>query len=435
MIDKRRTLDEWQTYIGLERPGDVTRGLVPVRLVAERLGVAGAAHRNVVVAGTNGKGSTAVFCEALLCGAGLRVGTTLSPHLAEFNERIRVDGQAMSDDVICRALAAVDEAREGVALSYFEYATLAAFWVFKRSGVDATVLEVGLGGRLDAVNLADSDVAVITSIGIDHQELLGTDRESIGAEKAGILRRDIPLVFGETDMPASIAAHAARMGAPVFRFGRDYNASMDAGSWCFAGADGRTIAGLALPRVAVPNAATALQAARLLLPDVQFDRNSIDRASARARLAGRFQHVTARGRTFVLDVAHNPHGAAFLAAQLRAQPAASRTVAIAGFLKDKDAVGVVRALAPEVHQWWFVDTVGERAQSGAAVIESLERMKHTDGTQLRAVRVSHSGAASLDEAMEHAVAATATGDRILVVGSFNVVQRASAGLLAAGRAV
>jgi dihydrofolate synthase / folylpolyglutamate synthase len=405
------TVDDWQLYIGRERPSDVTRGLAPVSAVARELGIARPARHNIVIAGTNGKGSTAVFSEALLRDAGLRVGTTLSPHLVCFNERIRIDGRPASDELICAALAAVDAARGDASLSYFEYATLAALWVFVREGVDAAVLEVGLGGRLDAVNVVDGQVTVITSIGLDHQALLGDDRESIGAEKAGILRPRVPLVYGEIDMPVSIAATAARLDAPVTQLGRDYNARMGTGDWCYTGAAGSFDA-LALPRVAIQNAATALQAVQLLRPDLSFDAARIDAATRIAHIPGRFQSLDVFGRTFVLDVAHNPHAAAFLSQQLMARPCGGRTVAVAGFLRDKDVVGIVRALVAAVERFWFVDTHGERGQAAAAV--AMRAVGLCDGVP----------APTLDEAIAAAVQHTEPGDRILVAGSFDVVQRA-----------
>jgi dihydrofolate synthase / folylpolyglutamate synthase len=412
-----RTLDEWQAYIGRERPADVARGLEHVRAVASRLGVIDPAPRKLVIAGTNGKGSTAVFSEALLQASGLRTGTTLSPHVLAFNERIRLDGIPAEDERICEALAVVDKARGSTTLSYFEFVTLAALWTFRQARVDAVVLEVGLGGRLDAVNVVDGDVAVITSIGLDHQALLGPDRESIGAEKAGILRAGVPLVYGETDMPSSIRHAAGRLHAPVFRFGSEYNAGMGnrADQWWYWSVGGFRLEGLAQPRVALNNAATALGAVSLLL-DRQLGVEAVDAASAAANLSGRFQHVVARGRTFVLDVAHNPHAAGFLCAQLRAGSDAGRTVAVAGVLRDKDAAGVVGALSELVECWWFVDTEGERGQTGSNVQHRLVAA---------GLAIASRAARSLEDAIDSAVAATSDADRILVVGSFNVVQRAT----------
>jgi dihydrofolate synthase / folylpolyglutamate synthase len=410
-----RTIDEWQAYIGRERPTDVARGLAPVAAVAARLGIMQPAARNLVIGGTNGKGSTAVFSEALLLSAGLRVGTTLSPHVVTFNERIRIDGVPAPDELICRALSAVDGARGTESLSYFEYVTLAALWAFKHAHVDVAVLEVGLGGRLDAVNVVDADVCVITSIGLDHEAILGAGRDRIGTEKAGILRPGVPFVCGDRDPPDSVLAAATRVGATLHRMGCDFDADETADHWSFRAAD-RALPGLPLPIVAVENAATALRAVTLLVPECDLTLRRVEAACARAVLAGRFQLVDARQRTFVLDVAHNPHGAAFLAHQLQRRPVRGRTLAIAGFLADKDAVGIVQALAGQIARWWFVSTGGDRARPAETIVSAL---------QIAGIAGDFSAAPSLTAAIDAAAHATTADDRILLAGSFDIIQRAS----------
>ena len=224
-IDKAmtvRTLDDWLAHAERVHPVGIDMGLARVRRVAESLGVLPPAAHNIVVAGTNGKGSTSVYLEALLLADGRSVGTTLSPHLSRFNERVRVNGQAVDDATLCDAFATIEDARGETTLTYFEFGVLVALLVFRRARVDATVLEVGLGGRLDAVNIVDGCVSVITSIGIDHVGYLGPDRESIGREKAGILRRGVPCVYGEASIPASIVSAAQALQAPVTRFGAGF---------------------------------------------------------------------------------------------------------------------------------------------------------------------------------------------------------------------
>ncbi len=456
MVMMPRNLPEWETYIGRERPADVNRGLATVGAVAARLGVSRPAPRTLIIAGTNGKGSTAIFSEALLRARGYRVGTTLSPHLFSFNERMRIDGHAVDDGTVCQALEAVETARGDTMLSYFEYATLAALWLFRSSQVDVAVLEVGLGGRLDACNVVDGDVAVITSIGLDHQALLGSSRDAIGAEKAGILRRGAPLVYGEPDMPRSIAQRACALSVPVYQVGGDFASEPDGERWCFSGTNARqqttddkhaqpvVFRGLPHPRIALENAAVAVQAVMLLevtgaAPGTgPLSATDVELACQSAQLAGRLQSYDVLGRTVIVDVAHNPHAAGFLARQLdkldgrdngatsKSGSGGRRTVVVAGILADKDAAGIVAALSGHGCHWVFTDTHGERGRTGADVAASLALPGSGDGGGL-------SVATELATAMARAVAMTGAGDRILIVGSFDIVQRASR-LLAAGQA-
>jgi dihydrofolate synthase/folylpolyglutamate synthase len=248
-----RTLDDWLAHAERVHPVGIDMGLVRVRRVAERLELLPPAPQNIVVAGTNGKGSTSVYLEALLLADGRSVGTTLSPHLSRFNERVRVNGRSVDDATLCDAFATIEDARGETTLTYFEFGVLAALLVFRRARVDATVLEVGLGGRLDAVNIVDGSVSVITSIGIDHVGYLGTDRESIGREKAGILRRRVPCVYGEASIPSSIVVAAQMIEAPMTRYGTDFSAAPTEEGWSFEGvcASARTcFTELARPSVA-----------------------------------------------------------------------------------------------------------------------------------------------------------------------------------------
>jgi dihydrofolate synthase/folylpolyglutamate synthase len=411
----RRSLDDWLAYIERAHPRAWDLGLVRVRQVAERLGVLPPAPRNVVVAGTNGKGSTSVYAEALLRASGLRVGTTLSPHLFRFNERIRIDGRPVDDATIVAAFEDIESQRGDTTLTYFEYGILAALTVFRRDAVDATVLEVGLGGRLDAVNIVDAQVAVITSIGLDHQEYLGPDVESIGAEKAGILRAGVPCVFGEPVAPSSVVQRADALGAPFLLRERDYSGARIGDGWSFHGRTRGgecTLTGLTPPSVAIENASAAVQA--VLLLGVTPDRIvECCAAAATAALPGRFERRRWRDRTIVLDVAHNPHGAAFLAAQLGAQPIPGRTFAVMGCLKDKDAAGIVTALERAIDEWSFVDTGTIRGQPAE---ETLAKVKGV---------VSGTSRGSVAEALVRLADSTSTEDRIVVFGSFDVVARAS----------
>lgn len=396
------TLAEWLQRIGVERPKGA-RDLAGVREVATRLGVLPPAPATIVVAGTNGKGSTVLFAEQLLLAAGRRVGATVSPHVHRFNERIRIGGEAAADADIVAAFETVDRCRGGTTLSYFEYAILAALVAIRRAAVDVAVLEVGLGGRLDAVNAVDADVAVVTSIALDHEAYLGNDRERIGMEKAGIMRRRRPVVIGETNPPATVLARAADLKAPVHLAGKAFGHGKDE-LWLASGGRLRRYEYAAVA-VAGANAATALQAAALV--GGAFSQQHVDQAATTAN-PGRFEVVAREGRTFVLDVAHNPAGASFLAAQIRRCFAGQRVAAIIGCLEDKDAAGIVAPLRPLTASRAYVDTVAPRGRSGAAC-----RAAAGDGDAF---------AGSLADAL--AATAQAPGnDVILVLGSFDVVER------------
>jgi len=415
----QRVLTDWLAHAERLHPVGIDMGLDRVRRVAEKLDVLPKAARSVVIAGTNGKGSTSVYLEALLRACGRTVGTTLSPHLHCFNERIRIAGMPVSDEVLCEAFSAIERARGSITLTYFEFGILAALWVFRQARVDDCVLEVGLGGRLDAVNIVDGTVTVITSVGIDHVDYLGPDRESIGAEKAGIMRAGVPCVYGEADVPASVRAAAARIDAPLLAYGIDFSATVVDGGWQFTRmgphAAGRSPA-LAMPRVALNNAATALQTLLLLEPEVPIV--AAVREAAHAGLPGRFEHFTHRGATVIVDVAHNPHGAAFLAGQLAISGTAGRTFAIAGFLQDKDAAGIVAALDAVVDEWVFVNTEGPR---GLSATQAAARVAAVVG----AVQGS-----DLRVALDTLAARCSMADRVVVLGSFDVAQRARRVLLA-----
>ncbi len=408
-----RSLDQWLDYIGGVHPRSIDLGLERVRVVAERLDVLPPAPTNVVVAGTNGKGSTTLYCEALLRASGLRVGTTISPHLHRFNERIRIDGETASDTAITRSFEAVEAARQDATLTYFEYAILAALTVFKSENVDACVLEVGLGGRLDAVNLVDADVAVITSIGLDHQEYLGDDLESIAFEKAGVMRAARPCVFGESSVPQAIVRRAAALGSPLYVADRDFGVEVDAQGWRFRGThNGTSLATDRFPpaRIAARNAANALQAICLL----GFGDRLEDKCAqaCEVHLDGRFERRRVGDREWIFDVAHNPHGARFLATQLEAAGCPGKIVAVMGCLKEKDAAGIVAALEAVVDEWVFVTTEGSRGQPAQATARAV-------GEDAQGPAVD-----SLPRALELASTLAGTDGRIVVCGSFDVVGRA-----------
>ena len=406
------SLAGWLDRIGVEHPKTVVRGIGHVKQVAARANLNPPAPLNFVVAGTNGKGSTAVFLEQLLRASGRRVGTTLSPHLARFNERIRVDGDEVEDDEIAAAFEVVEKARGGVPLTYFEYAILAALRVFRTREVEATVLEVGLGGRLDAVNIVDADVAIITSIGLDHQDYLGTDLESIGAEKAGIMRLNRPVIFGAREAaPNSVRDRAAELGAPFIMNGVDYRHVADACGWRMELRDGRRVRIRECPRVAADDAAAALQAFAMIEPD--FDCGVVALACREASIPGRLERIEACGRRWILDVAHNPHAAWFLRENIEGRVAC----AIVGMLEDKDHDGVANALAGLVPRWVLTDNTAPR---GLRARELAERLPF--GHVLKPL---------MPDAIAHALSTTEANDVILVFGSFDTVARARQELIRA----
>ena len=400
------TLDNWLERIGVEHPSGVLRGLDGVYEVAARLGILPPAPTAIVVAGTNGKGSTVAFMEQLLLAADQSVGATTSPHIHAFNERIRLNGIVAQDARIVAAFEAIDACRGDVALSYFEYAILAALLSIAEAQLAYAVLEVGLGGRLDAVNVVDADVAVITSIGLDHQEYLGESREAIGAEKAGIVRRGAPLVIGELAPPASVLARAAELDVPIHLAGRDFGHAAES-LWIGRGAARREFRyrGGAVDPV---NAATALQAADLAGCPIHQD--VLDSAARAVRNPGRMEVAERDGRLWVVDVAHNPHAARFFVRQAAARFQGKRVAAIVGCLQGKDLPGIVAVLKTLAHEVAFADTATARGRSA---------------TSMRAEAGDTSAfAGTLDAAAAHLSRAASGNDVILVCGSFDVVERA-----------
>jgi dihydrofolate synthase/folylpolyglutamate synthase len=416
------SLPHWLAYIERQHPQSIAMGLGRVREVAGRMGLMRPAKKVITVGGTNGKGSTVAFIEAAARAAGWSVGAYTSPHLLAYNERVRIDGREASDDALVAGFEAVEAARGDTPLTYFEYGTLCALWLFQRSRPDLAILEVGLGGRLDAVNIVDPDVAVITTVDLDHQDWLGNDREAIGQEKAGIARAWKPLVLGEDDPPASVLRHAYAVGASAVRANCDFFfelmpvAGNEEPRWRWREVGWEVE--LPLPRLAAPaqlrNAATAIAALRALHRPVP--KAAIAQGIATAHVPGRMQRFEREHVTIVLDVAHNPQAAGELAQWLLANPIPGRTFAVFAALGDKDLHGVVAALNGQVDGWLLagIDDAGPR---GLAVGDSAHRLAGTaaaDGAAYPTAR----------EALPAALEQAAPGDRILVFGSFHTVAAA-----------
>ncbi|HEV2229229.1 MAG TPA: bifunctional tetrahydrofolate synthase/dihydrofolate synthase [Steroidobacteraceae bacterium] len=418
-----RTLAEWLELQDSVHPRSIDLGLERVGQVAARLGIAAPAFRVLTVGGTNGKGSVAAHAEALLRAAGTPAGLFTSPHLKRYNERIRVDGAEAGDAELIEAFERIEAARGTTTLTFFEYNTLAALLIFAARAVEVAVLEVGLGGRLDATNLLPADVAVVASVGLDHREWLGESLEAIGAEKAGIFRAGRPAVLGTADMPASVFARIASLGARALVAGRDFTWEVADVRWSYRGP------GLALDDLAPSalagsiqyrNAATAITAVAALAAQAPLrgalDRHAVDAALGRVHLAGRFEIVPGEVE-WILDIAHNEPAARVLAAHLaqRALPpgaaaGSGRTIAVAGVLADKDAAGIAAALAPLVDHWILCALPGVRGGSAAALAGRM---------QLPAPGVTL--ADSVEDGCARARALARPGDRVVVFGSFHTV--------------
>ncbi|WP_043111796.1 bifunctional folylpolyglutamate synthase/dihydrofolate synthase [Solimonas flava] len=411
-----RSLDEWLRFQETLSPRAIALGLERVRAVAARLGLptrreAGGAY-TLTVAGTNGKGSSATLAAAIYRAAGYRVGLYTSPHVLRYNERVQIDGAAVGDAALCEAFTAIDAARGEVALTYFEFGTLAALWLFRRARVDVQVLEVGLGGRLDAVNLIDADVALLTNVGLDHQDWLGDDREQIGREKAGVFRGGHVAVIAEREPPASVLAAADGFGARALRLGADFDyVVLPDGSWSWR-LRAETWTRLPPPALAgavqYQNAAGVFAAVHAGLALRPLRRDDCERGLAQLHLRGRCE--TYRG--VLLDVAHNLESAQALAGFLAAQPPAP-TVVVLGMLADKPVEAVGRVLAAAATRVLAVGLGGPRGLDAAALQARLA------DAGVRAETCENIGAA-LAQARREAGA----GGRVVVTGSFLTVAAA-----------
>ncbi|MEG3134992.1 bifunctional tetrahydrofolate synthase/dihydrofolate synthase [Rouxiella sp. T17] len=360
----------WLCYLENLHSQAIELGLDRIRAVATRMDLLTPAPQVFTVAGTNGKGTTCRTLEAVLMAAGYRVGVYSSPHLVRYTERVRIQGQELSEAEHCQSFALLEAGRGDTSLTYFEYGTLSALQLFKQARLDVVILEVGLGGRLDATNIVDANVSVVTSIALDHTDWLGSDRESIGREKAGVFRGQRPAVVGEQDMPASIADVAREKGAELHRVGQDWHYEVGTHSWSWRTEDG-TVShqDLPLPNVPLANAATALAA--LTYSSLDIADEALRKGLEQASLPGRFQTVSESPR-LILDVAHNPHAAGYLAGKLSDLPRQGGKVrAVIGMLLDKDIAGTLACLKPQVDVWYCAPLDGPRGAGVEALTAHL----------------------------------------------------------------
>ncbi|NVK73671.1 MAG: bifunctional tetrahydrofolate synthase/dihydrofolate synthase [Oceanospirillaceae bacterium] len=359
------SLASWLSYIESQHPAEIELGLDRGNKVLARLNLSRPKHQIITVAGTNGKGSTCAMLTQYLYEQGYSVGTYTSPHFLAFNERIALNNNPCNDAILCRAFEAIEAARDGIELTYFEFSTLAALWIFDHSDLDYWVLEVGLGGRLDSVNMVDADVAVLTSISLDHVDWLGDNLEVIAREKAGIARKDKLLVSGVVNPPDSIATTAFEVGAILRQKNVDFSFSLDQDVWSWRGND-MSFANLPIPSLPVQNAATVI--AVLVYMGMSPNKEDLARLFSTAKLLGRFQKVSSSPDIYI-DVAHNPEAALELASRVKGLP--KQPIAICGMLKDKDIGSVMAYLADAFSEWYCCDLGSIR---GAKADELVNRI-------------------------------------------------------------
>jgi dihydrofolate synthase/folylpolyglutamate synthase len=406
-------LSDWLSYLEQLHPKSIALGLERVGQVWDRLAIR-PKFPVITVAGTNGKGSACAMLERVYLEAGYRVACYTSPHLLRYNERVRVHGQEAVDAQLCRAFTAVEQVRQDTPLTYFEFGTLAAMWHFIQEQVDVAILEVGLGGRLDAVNIFDPACAVLTSVDLDHVDYLGNSRESIGREKAGIFRAGIPAVCGDADAPASVLEYARTIHADFRKIGDDFGFIRHQAAWEFNSGD-MHFPELPLPALSgsfqLHNAACVLEVVRVLQSKLPVPKAAICDGLQHVALAGRFQVFSGKP-SVILDVAHNPHAARGLAENLRKLPHAGRTLAVFAMLADKDIHGVVRALVGEVDVWYVADTHHPRGATGLSLVDILREI---------APAAAIESLPDVLSAYRQACLSAGENDRIAAFGSFYTV--------------
>lgn len=402
----------WLQYIEALHPKSISMGLDRVLQVKNRLGL-NPEFPIIMVGGTNGKGSTCAMLESIYHQAGYHVAAYSSPHLLRYNERVRINTQEVSDDILVEAFYAVELARQDTQLTYFEFGTLAAIWCFMQQKVEIGILEVGLGGRLDAVNVFEPDCTIVTTIDIDHIDFLGDSRESIGYEKAGIFRKNIVAICGDSNPPITLTNHALDVGAHLQIFNRDFFVTHHQNRWDFKSAD--TIQDLPLPALVgdfqLQNAACALAAIEVMQTKLAIDKTHIAAGLSKVKLAGRFQTV-GKEPTIILDVTHNPHAAEALAVNLSQNRISGKTIAVFAMLADKDIAGVIEAVMPQIDAWYLSSVEHVRA---ATTDQIAEIFKKSNSKQ------EFNCFENLTSAFDQACLAASKTDRIIVFGSFFTV--------------
>ena len=408
-------LVDWLAYIEALHPASIEMGLDRVEQVRQRLGLV-PQFPIIIVAGTNGKGSTCAMLESIYRAAGYKVGCYTSPHFIRYNERVRIDGAEVADEVLVEAFQAIEQARQdtGTALTYFEFGTLAAVWSLMQTRVDVGILEVGLGGRLDAVNVFSPQCSIVTSVDLDHMDFLGNDRECIGREKAGVFRPGVPAICGDNDLPSSLQAYAAEIGADLRRVGHEFEFQVQQTGWRYH-ADNQEYL---LPLPALPgsfqlnNAASVINAVDCLQEILPVTLAQMQQGLQQVTLNGRFQ-VCREWPQVILDVAHNPHAAKALASNLAQNPVSGRTLAVFSMLADKDIAGVIQVLTPYIDAWYIAGVAHARGASA----EQLRDCVAVQATASSPVLIH----ADVRSAYRQACNDAGENDRIIVFGSFFTV--------------
>lgn len=396
------SLEEWLVYLEQLHGQAIELGLDRIRHVATELNLLKPAPFVFTVGGTNGKGTTCRTLEVLLMAAGYRVGVYSSPHFIRYAERVRINGQELSDQQHISSFDSLNQGRGETSLTFFEFSTLSALQLFKQSDLDVVILEVGLGGRLDATNIVDADVAVLTSIALDHTDWLGPDRESIGREKAGIFRQGKPAVVGEPDMPFTISKVAQDKGAILLARGKEWSYSASSHSWQFQDIQGK-LTELPLPQIPLANAATALAALRV--SGLTLSEAVLRESIATATLPGRFQ-IVQHSPLVILDVAHNPHAARYLVEKIEQLAPKGKVHGVLGMLHDKDIEGTITILSEAVDQWYCASLDGPRGASAQRLQQSLPEAECYD---------------RVEQAWQAALSQADADDVVLVCGSFHTV--------------
>lgn len=409
LIECARTVSDWLTYIETCHPSNIDLGLERVSDVAQRLSVINFNCPVVAVSGTNGKGSNVALLAAILTAAGYRVGTYTSPHLIRYQERIQIAGQCIDDQALCQAFQQIEEIRSDIPLTYFEFGTLAALWIFKQTALDAIILEIGLGGRLDAVNCIDADLSIISMIDLDHMDWLGDTREKIGFEKAGIMRPNRPCVCGDFSPPQSILNTARSLACPFYQQGVDFDYKLQSKSWSW-NSQQLSLNELPLPNIDLQNAATVLQAIELLSDHFLITPLAIQEGLKRVFIPGRFHIIKKNARQIIIDVAHNPAGGECLSKRLANTPCLGNTHAVVGMLANKDILNTLRPLKHHVDHWYVCDLIEGRGAKATLLKQSLFDLE---------VKQSILEFASPCLAFQHAYRKLQKDDRLLVFGSFH----------------
>lgn len=405
-----KTLDTWLKYIDTVHGRKIDLNLERISCVAKRLKLLPFKPFTITVAGTNGKGSTSSLIAQTLTNAGYQVGSTLSPHLHRFNERIKVNMQEVSDASIIVAFELIEKAREDITLSYFEFNTLASLYIFNKSKVDVAVLEVGLGGEFDAVNIVDADLAVITNVALDHMDFLGSTREQIAQAKAGIIRDAIPVIYGESDLPKAISDSLEKHAAQGFHYGTDYVITRDDYGLCYKDLATQQHYNFSKAHILPCNVATAIKALSIISKQFPIEEAILKNTVENFTMAGRWQVIKDRF-TYIYDVAHNPHSVAVLLDYLHQTPCGGRTYALFSMLNTKDMASVLTIIKPAIDAWFCAPLAQNRSYSKSE-IEAHFNLSNV---------VNYQCVNSIPEALALAQSQLSNQDRLIVFGSFHTV--------------